>query len=51
MESFALIALFLTVLGYALKLREKPAHEGALAVLLQAGLVAMAVTIMRLFWR
>ena len=51
MESFALIALFLTMLGYALKLRQKPAPEGGLYVMLQAGLVAMALTILRLFWR
>ena len=51
MEPFALIALFLTVLGYALKLREKPTHERALSIFLQAGLVAMAATILRLFWR
>jgi len=50
MESFALIALFLTVLGYALKLREKPAPEGFIYFMLQAGLVAMAITILRLFW-
>jgi hypothetical protein len=51
MESVALIALFLTLLGYALKLREKPAPEGFLYFMLQAGLVAMAITILRLFWR
>jgi hypothetical protein len=51
MESFALIALFLILLGYALKLREKPAPGGGLYFMLQAGLVAMAVTILRLFWR
>jgi hypothetical protein len=51
MESFALIALCLTVFGYALRLREKPTNEGNLSILLQAGLVAMAITILRLFWR
>jgi hypothetical protein len=51
MQSFALIGLFLTLLGYALKLREKPAPEGFLYFMLQAGLVAMAATILRLFWR
>ena len=51
MESFALIALFLTLFGYALNLREKPAAEGFLYFMLQAGLVAMAITILRLFWR
>jgi hypothetical protein len=51
MESLALIALFLTVLGYALQLRERPAPRGVLYFMLQAGLVAMAVSILRLFWR
>ena len=51
MESFALIALFFTVLAYALKLRKDPAHAGTLFIFLQTGLVAMAATILRLFWK
>ena len=51
MESLALLAMFLTFLGYALRMKEQPTPQGIQSVLLHIGLVTMGLSILLLFGR